>query len=105
MTIKRTLIIALLWFSQFVFSQFNDTLFYQSGNFKVVEIIDKSKKELTYQFINEKGDITRATASIGAYYFVYGNNFHHFPIPSLDVGIIKTFGKTRRIPLGDYKMQ
>jgi hypothetical protein len=254
MTIKRTLFIALIWLAQFGFSQFNDTLFYDSGDFKVVEIIDKSKKEITYQFINETGDITaastpiftlthyvcydtdnvmqyyvnvksnseaentrdiskssvtltpfslnmpgigisynltfgekmrwkwsnrfhfpaigfiygepfqslmytmsihyvpvyrkkfrwsiglnptvlefltfkanfaavylpisnsfefklkgdwsiEATASIGAYYFVYGNNFHHFPIPSLDVGFIKTFGKTRKIPLGDNKMQ
>ncbi|NOQ75533.1 MAG: hypothetical protein GQ574_26220 [Crocinitomix sp.] len=114
---KVSSFITLLLFSQLGFSQFNDTLFYQSGNFKVVEITSRTTYKIEYRSVNENGDTTfefkmkgqwsfELNIGMGSVYQTKTSNFSDNPGTNIDLGFIKRFGKKNRtMPLRGNKMQ
>lgn len=62
---KKLLILLILFFSAGVgFSQYNDTLYYKSGNVRVVTIRQHDEKFVTYEYGNKKGKLVSGRISV-----------------------------------------
>jgi hypothetical protein len=53
---KLLFFIGLTFSSLFAFGQFNDTIFYNSGNYTIAEVVKFDKKQIKFYTKNEKGD-------------------------------------------------
>ncbi len=55
---KKLLVLSFLLFAGIVsFSQYNDTLYYKSGNVKAVTVRQHDEKFVTYEYGNKKGKL------------------------------------------------
>ncbi len=57
------------------FSQYNDTIFYKSGNIKVVDIESFDEKKIDYNYTNSKGVLKNISAAVGGIkrFVIYDN--------------------------------